>query len=481
MATTPRRKCTTASSSRTRGNAGSESPKRDIYTAAMRKDFGCRSRLKADGKNLELYHPAGEPFPTKATYFYHVRVKFDPLSIKLSKHGRNKTRSNWQATRGSFSEHCWNLMQRVESDAYRVRRLPKGYIEGSDLKPLVVITKRDSASGRITGIGFSVGAETATGYRMATFCEAVGLPKFASFFGITLRDPVGRSCGIAASEIRDRGPGSTPQGMPRDAELVPVGRELTPARAGQSKGIVETSNPKAAKDDDGPSFIRSNLTVAELAKEELFAVATYNEATNVASRIDPAIADLVATPSPNGVWDALERLGRNDSVQVGFDEAVRAFLEVVPATLKRNGVEMAGRNYYAKTPEFEAALQSVAASGGLPVKVYVLTSCIRHIWFEWRDRLIELMVRYPVPVATEVKYMSLDEAVEYAEYAKRRDHEFRGHANAAILSHDEDYHQQTGLQPSRGQRVAGRPRRGSVVAKQEAAEAARGAAGKKAA
>jgi hypothetical protein len=153
----------------------------------------------------------------------------------------------------------------------------------------------------------------------------------------------------------------------------------------------------------------------------------------------------------------------------------------VPATLKRNGVEMAGRNYYAKTPEFEAALQSVAASGGLPVKVYVLTSCIRHIWFEWRDRLIELMVRYPVPVATEVKYMSLDEAVEYAEYAKRRDHEFRGHANAAILSHDEDYHQQTGLQPSRGQRVAGRPRRGSVVAKQEAAEAARGAAGKKAA
>ena len=61
---------------------------------------------------------------------------------------------------------------------------------------------------------------------------------------------------------------------------------------------------------------------------------------------------------PGGVWDALDRLGRNDAVQVGFDVAVRAFLEVVRATLKRNGVEMAGRNYYAKTPEFEAALEA---------------------------------------------------------------------------------------------------------------------------
>jgi hypothetical protein len=453
----------------------------DIYTSAMRKDFGCRSRWTDGGKKvLELFHPLGEPFPTQATYFYHVRCHFDPMNMKSIRAGRNRSRSKWQATLGTFTEHCWNLMQRVESDGYRVQRLPKGYVEGSDLPALVVVTKRDSASGKKTGIGFSQGSEVGAAYRMATFCEAIGLEAYARFYGVNIRNKSGLGKGLAANEIRDRGPGATPTGLSRDAELLPVNRELTPAHSGQSKAMVETSNPKTPSNDEAPNFLRSDRTVVQLARDEIFALLKFNETTNVASRIDPAIAELVARPSPNGVWDALESLGRNDAVQVSFEEAVRAFLDIAPATLKREGVELAGRNYHSKTRAFQHALESAAANGGVPVRVYVLTACIRHIWFDWKNRLIELDVRYPVPVETEVRYMSMAEAVEYNEYRKRRDREFSEHKQAAAVEMAEDYEEQTGLKLSRGQRTAGRPKRGNAIARQEAAEAARGAAGKKA-
>jgi hypothetical protein len=450
------------------------------YVRAMKEYFGCKSRWAHEGgrKWMEIHHPEGKPFPQKGAYFYHVNVRFRPHLVQETRLGRNRARSKIKPVLGTFTESSWNLMQRVEADAYRVFDLPRGYVEGSDLPPLVVVTKRDTASGRKTGIGFSQGSETGAAYRMATFCQAIGLEAFGRLLGLKVR---ASGKGISPHDITDRGPGATPSGRSRDSALLPVISEQAPAYAGQSKALIETSNPKTPSNDEAPSYRRSGLTVVALARREFANLLQFNEATNVANRVDPALEHRVTRLSPNGIWEALDAVGRNDAVQISFDDAVRAYLDLVPARLTRSGLEVAGRNYYSKSAEFESALSSVSGNDGVDVKAYVLTACVRHVWFEWDHRLIELDVRYPIPVGSEVKYMSFWEATQYAEHMERRKAEFAGHQRGVRLHSAEDYEAQTGLKLDAGQRVTGRPKRGSAVARQEAQEAARSAAGRKAA
>lgn len=77
--------------------------------------------------------------------------------------------------------------------------------------------------------------------------------------------------------------------------------------------------------------------------------------------------------------------------------------------------------------------------------------------------------------------MSFEEASEYNEYAEKRDRAFKDHQRAVGVAVSQDYEDQTGLELSDGQRVSGRPKRGRAAARQEATEAARSAAGRKAA
>ena len=452
----------------------------EIYTAAMKKQFACKTRevLRGGEKLKELYHPKGEPFPQPGTYFYHVDCRFNPSAVRKAKLGHNRARSKIAPIIGPFTESSWNLMQRVEADGYRVHELPKGYVEGSDLPPLIVVIKRDTASGKKTGIGFSQGSETGAAYRMATFSEAIGLESFGRLFGLRIKSP---GKGVSPADITDRGPGATASGLAKDVSLLPVVREVAPAHAGQGKALVETSNPKKPTNDEAPSFIRSNLTVVQLVRKHIFKLLEFNETTNVANRIDPDLEHRVSRQNPNGIWEALESVGRNDALEVEFSKAVRCYLALSDAKLYRSGVTLAGRNYYSKAPEFQAAIGSVGGNSGFDVKVYVLTACVRFVWFDWNGHLIELDVRYPVPVANEVRYMSLEESLEYFNHMKERNRRFAKHVLAAKVEIADDYEAQTGLAWDSGQRVAGRPKRGSAIARQEAAEAARSASGKRAA
>lgn len=451
-----------------------------VYVAAMQNEFGCSTRWVREGsdRRLELHAPGGDPFPTKGTYFYHVNKRFRPHLVQETRLGRNRARSEIKHFLGTFTESTWNLMQKVESDGYRVGDLPKGYIEGSDLPCLVAVTKRDTASGRLTGIGFSQGGETSAAYRMATFCEAVGLQEFGRLLGVVIKI-AGK--GVSPHHITDRGPGSTTGGLARNPDLLPIICEGTQAYSGQAKALVETSNPKTPSDAEAPSFRRSNMTVVELARRELFKLLQFNESACMVNRVDPELEHKVTRLSPNGIWEALDSVGRNDAVQVNFDAAVRAYLELVPAVLKRSGIKIAGRNYYSKTEVFQEALASVAEAQDADVKVYVLTCCTRHVWFEWKNRLIELEVRYPIPVSPMVQHMSLSEAVQYNQHMKARESAHSDHRRAARAHFAQDYAEQTGMKLDSGTRVSGRPKRGNATARQEAAEAQRSAVGRKAA
>lgn len=451
-----------------------------IYGDALTEDFGCKTRWVKRGheETLDWYHPLGDAFPQKGAFFYYVNKFFRPHLVQATRLGRNRARSKIKPFLGTFTESAWNLLQRVEADAYFVVDLPRGYVEGSDLPPLAVVTCRDTASGKKVGIGFSQGRETGGAYRMAKFCMAIGLEAFALLLGLRIKDS---SKGLSPHEITDRGPGATSTAVSRNPTFRPVIREGTQSHSGQAKAIVETSNPKTPSHDEAPSFRRSGLTVIELACRELGKLLEFNEATNVASRVDPELEHKVPRLSPNGIWEALDSVGRNDAVLVAFEEAVRAYLDLVPAVLTRGGLMVAGRNYYSKAEAFQEALGSVAEKQETDVRVYVLSCCLRHVWFEWNHRLIQLDVRYPIAVSRLVKDMSLAEALEYHQHMAARIAAHHNHRRAAHAHIEEAFKAQTGLSLNSGTRTRGQPKRGGATARQEAKEAKETAAGRRAA
>lgn len=455
----------------------------DIYVRVMKKDFGCRTRRVIEGKKerAEIFHPQGKAFPTMKTFVYHVLKVIGARVVQATLYGKVRARSKLLPVRGSFSEGSWNLMQRVEADAFAIEELPRGYVEGSSLPPLYVSTRRDTASGVKTGIGFSQGSERASSYRMAKFCEAIPKDRFCMLFGIKIRPQQWPSQGASPADITDRGPGATAGAQSRDEDYRPVIRELAPSHAGQSKAVIESANPKSASNAEAPNFVQSDLHSIELARKAIWDLIKFNESCNVGDRIPPDLADRVSRPTPNGLWEALDGLGRNDAVQVPFEDAVRAYLDLVPAKLTRAGVVLAGRNYFSPGSEFLQARGAVTGSQEVCIKVYVLEGCIRHIWFDWKQRLIELDVRYPIPVDSFVKYMSLTEAEQYHKYAKNRDREHIEHRRAVQLETEQDYEAQTGLEWDSDKRVNGRPKRGGHTARQEAGEAKHATTGARAA
>ena len=455
----------------------------EIYREVMRKDFGCRSREIVVGSRVcqQLYHPSGEPFPMKRAFVYRILSSFGIRAVQETLLGKVRIRSRLAAFRGSFTERSWNLMQRVETDAAASAELPKGYVEGHTLKPLYVVSRRDTASGAKTGIGFSQGSETAAAYRMAKFCEAIDKVRFCGLFGISIRPKQWPMKGSSPADIQDRGPGATKGAQSHLPEYRPVVSELAPSYAGQSKAIVETSHPKSRSNDEAPSFVQSDFRSVELARRAIFDLLRFNETCNVGDRIPPDLDGMVSRPTPNGLWEALDGLGRNDAIEIPFEEAVRAYLDRVSASLTREGVILAGRRYSSENSGFGEVLNSLAGNQKVEISVYILEACIRHIWLDWKGRLIELQVRYPAPVGTVVEYMSLSEAVQYAEHCDARDLDHEDHREAAEVSIREQFEDQTGQNWNSSRRVAGRPKRGSPAARNEEGEARSATKGKRAA
>jgi hypothetical protein len=77
--------------------------------------------------------------------------------------------------------------------------------------------------------------------------------------------------------------------------------------------------------------------------------------------------------------------------------------------------------------------------------------------------------------------MSFAEAIEYDEHLQRRVHDHHEHKRAAKVFFQQDFKDQTGDELVSGVRVAGRAKRGSATARQEAKESKQSSEGRKAA
>lgn len=450
----------------------------EVYRISMSKTFGCRERADKDGL-LSYYHPEGEPFPSSGQFDSHVASELGRDEIQKRRLGPRLVRVEIAPSLGPFTRAVANLMERVEADGYYCGERPIGLVDESTLPHLCVVRKRDYASGAITGIGFSFGSERAAAYRMATFCEAIDKVKFCTLFGIVIAAWEWPSIGTSAHGVADRGPGSTDGAYSRNADFLPVIRGMPPSNSGQSKAVIESTNPNKPKNQEAPSHLKSEKNVFELSVREIRRVMVDNDSIDITSRITPDLWDKVRKPCPNTLWSVLDGLGRNDAVQVTFEDAVRAYLDRVEIVVKADGIDLHGQRYDSRALRATGLLDRVAVSQVMRMKAYVLEACVRHIWIDINNQLIELDLQASLRVGDEMLFMSLNEIRQREVEVRAMAPAFLEHRHATASKAHRAYEEETGLKWNGASRRAGRAKSGTPIARQEAVESALAMRGRK--
>jgi hypothetical protein len=176
---------------------------------------------------------------------------------------------------------------------------------------------------------------------MELFCRAIDKVKFCALFGKEITRDQWLSYGLPPHVVQDRGAGSTDDALPRSQKFQADIQELAQSHSGQSKAVIESSNPKTRKANDAPSYRASNMPVFELIRREIDRVLKDNETFNIKDRIPPNLLRNMTSLTPLALYSELDRRGRNDSMQIQFDDAVRTLLTKLKARVDLRHLNLA--------------------------------------------------------------------------------------------------------------------------------------------
>lgn len=356
-----------------------------LYGEVMTNEFKCKT-IKRNG-TFEFVNLDGKPFPSFHQFKYWLKKNSQARSVSLEMLGKKRTRAKTGSI-GSFSEKLVNVSQVAEFDGYYIIESPSGVLEQSAQEPFCVVRAICGLSGMLMGVGFSDGKENMAAYQMALFSMAVDKVKFCELFGIVIEDSEWPCVGLPGNVVFDRGPGAH---LNVEAEVNWLGQfELPPSHDGQGKATIESSHPREKKVADVPGFVHSAHNFVELSKREIMQVLIDNKTSDASGRMTEEMIYAHFKPTPENIWIYLDDRGRNSSSSMPFDDAVRQFLVKHSATIKDSGVYLHGRKYNSPELVTEGVYDFVARNGSIPVEVYVLTMCVRHIWLDYQGDLIEL-------------------------------------------------------------------------------------------
>ncbi|MHA4868703.1 hypothetical protein ACXZ1M_13485 [Duganella sp. PWIR1] len=441
-----------------------------IYEKTLQYVFECKV-ITGQHRRKSYVQPDGLPYPSERQFFYCVGKEYGTSTVAEIKIGRGRARMELAPSQGPFTEAVSNLMESVEADGYFFEDLPSGIIDGCPLPPLCEVRLRDVASGAIVGIGFSQGAERAAAYRMAMFCAAICKVKYCALFGMTIEPEEWPTIGLPSKYITDRGVGATPTAFARDIVFKPAIRELTPSYSGQSKAVIESSHPKTTSNLDAPFHRQSQLRPTQMIRREILATIRDNDCMLVQSRLTPDLVDKVRTPTPIGVWEAMDRLGRNDAQRISFEDAVRNFLSIIPVKVRADGVFLNSRRYDSEQLRATRILDKVARSQGLDMQAYHLDGTVRYIWIQVGGQLVELEIQLALRVQESAKNLTLEELQQWEAHERQQRSIHKEHVHASNTEMRMRFEEETGKKSDSVTTKSGRARRGTAQAKREAAEA----------
>lgn len=441
---------------------------KSIYAKCLRKTFGCVV-TGAGPVMKKITHPKGEAFPSFGQFRYRIIKKFGLREVQTTLLGKFRYRTQKSASKGRFSESVSNLMERIESDGYYLKEVPRGFLEGSSLQPLCIVRSRCVASGMLTGIGFALGKERSEAYRMMLFSMAVPKSYFCNLFGLKISEEDWPSQGLPPFSVTDRGPGAKKNLIEEFENQFPI-RELTPSYMGQSKATIESSNPKDLKSEGQPTYFQSDLNPVALAKREIIRTIKDNASMDMTERMLPDWDRQMVQPSPIGIWNHLASLFRICAQPMKIEDAVRTFLTPVQLTVMNDGIWFKQQKFDSDALRQTGIVDKVASGQSVKITGYVMDLCVRHIWAQVGTKIVQLDAKLPLLDNDEQIYISLHELEERAELKSKISSEFKEHQKAAEMQAEQTFFDQTGYEWDAGTRMAGKPKRNSPTARRETAE-----------
>lgn len=446
---------------------------RKAYSLVMTKIFGCRtrpsSRLRKNGYVVEYYHPDGKAFPSPNQFRYYVYRTFGVEQVQINRWGETRQRTRKAPSVGKFTEAVRNLLERVEADGFTACVHPRGILGDWTMPKLYVIRGRDVLSGEIVGIGFALGSETEAAYRMMLFSMAIDKATFCRLFGVPYRKGTWSTEGLPLSYITDRGPGAKRFSLEEIKKIIPL-HELAPSYEGQSKATVESSHPRETKIEGAPTYLQSSLNTIKLIRAEIRRVMHDNVHTNVSGRLTPEMEATKVLPTPQGIWEFMEKRGRTDAYRISFEDAVRFFLTPIDVTLKEDGAWLEYQRYDSAALRKNGILNRIKATGQATIRGYMLNLCIRYIWIEIDDEIIEVAAKLPISDDETQLYLSMIERGMLDEIRKETLSEF----DLSRYALQSEYLQETetllGFMPDAGKRRKGRARAKTEESRREMRE-----------
>lgn len=429
-----------------------------LYSDVLTKEFGCTVVTKGDSKTFS--HPGGQPFPSFPQFRYWVSQLVSPKALAHELKGAHRARAQ-SGSEGSFAESLTNLNQRVEFDGYYISEKLSGITEGSAVDSFCVVRAVCGLSGAVVGIGFSEGRENMDAYKMALFSMAVDKVKFGELFGLEIKPGEWPSIGLSGNVVFDRGPGATYDCAPQINWLGSV--ELTPSFSGQSKATVESSHPRDKKTLDQPTYVHSRLNFVQMARREIIRVLSDNHSSDAATRMTEEMLLIGFRPTPLNIWNYLDSRGRNSSIGMPYNQAVRSFLTEHPATIHKDAVYFYGRKYRSQALINTRIFDRVARNGAISVSAFVLTMCVRHIWVEVEGLLYELDFVRAASTPEGSIDISLHDLKEIDKMRREGAADLRYERPAIQQDFRERFERDTGEEWDSGQRKLGRPAKGGAA------------------
>lgn len=449
-------------------NNDKSKPDAEVFGEVLVHEFGCVPITNSKGEK-QFYHPEGKPFPTRGQYDYCLGKSINAKLYSKARRGASRARAK-SGFVGSFAHELVNVNQLVEFDGYNPKGKISGLLEGAALDSACIVRAVCDLSGAVVGLGFSENKENMEAYRMALFSMAISKVKFASLFGLTISEVEWPTSGLPQNVIFDRGPGSTmgvavrSQDLPRDDMMSWLSRlELTPTHSGQSKATVESSHPRTKSDNDKPTHFHSSLNFVEMCKRHIYQVIYDNRTSESQDKMTPDMLEVGFSPTPNNIYRFYSDIGRNSGTEVTFEFAVREFLTPHPAHIKRGGVYFYGRKYNSSNLIDTEVFDRIAVHGQIPVKAYVMTMCVRHIWIELEGVLYELDFVKPASVHPDSVDISLSDLQVLNEGRLRGAAQLREEQPAIQQDLKARFLQETGKSWDSGTRKPGRPAKGGVA------------------
>lgn len=434
---------------------------RSVYRNSMLKVFGCMPQTGPDGR-MAFSHPEGARFPTFGQFSYRVGLAFDLETRRLMKYGASRVKSEFAEPRGSFIASVAYAMEALQSDAYVVEDVAKGYIEGSYLPRLHVVRIICVATGAIVGIGFSVKGEKAEAYRMAKFCMAVDKVWFCKLFGIVIREDEWPTVGLPMHDLTDRGPGATSGGDAVDADLLATIKEIAPSYSGQSKANVETRNPKSVKSEGAPQFKVTSQTLVQLATREIWRAIESNKTTDVVSRLGPSALRAGVFPTPIGLWSYLTSLGRTMAYRIPQEQAIRGYLKKIDVTVEDGAVYFLGFRFWSK-----ALHSSGVLTGARAIQGYAFPMCLRHIFLDTPRGIVVVDAAYGIQTDEGELFLCIEEMAQLMELRRRERASLTVHREAAKADVAERFEAQSGCVYETFETRPGRAKRGNAASREE--------------